>query len=259
MNNPIRALVVEDEWPARNYLVELLESSGLAEVAGAVGTLDEARQALEGDPPGLAVDAAFVDVRLEGAARSETGLTLVRGMLGRPAAPMFVLATAYENHALEAFDLGVVDYLLKPFTEERVERCLARVKARRAPASPAAPPRLVARRKRALVFLRLDEVWAFESAERLAYVHTAHGRYEIDLSLSAVEASIGRTLLRVHRSWLVNVEHVRELEGYGSETELLVGSPGADPRGGVRIAVSRDRAQAVREALLSATMGVRIR
>ena len=72
MNNPIRALVVEDEWPARNYLVELLESSGLAEVAGAVGTLDEARQALEGDPPGLAVDAAFVDVRLEGAARMMT-------------------------------------------------------------------------------------------------------------------------------------------------------------------------------------------
>jgi len=58
VNTPLRALVVEDEWPARNYLVELLEASGLAEVSGAVGTLDEARQALEGDPPGLAVDAA---------------------------------------------------------------------------------------------------------------------------------------------------------------------------------------------------------
>jgi two-component system, LytTR family, response regulator LytT len=65
--------------------------------------------------------------------------------------------------------------------------------------------------------------------------------------------------LRVHRSWLVNVEHVRELEGYGSETELLVGSPGADPQGGVRIPVSRDRAQTVRETLLSSTMGVRMR
>src|SRR5262249_23209728 len=152
--------------------------------------------------------------------------------------------------------LEVVDYLLKPFTEERVARCLSRIRTRRAPAGPATPSRLVARRKRALVFLRLDEVWAFESAERLAYVHTGHGRDEIDLSRSAVEASIGRTLLRVHRSWLVNVEHVRELDGHGSETELVVGSPIGE-QGGVRVPVSRDRAQAVRGTLLSSAMGIR--
>ena len=63
----------------------------------------------------------------------------------------------------------------------------------------------------------------------------------------------------MHRSWLVNVEHVRELEGFGSETELLVGSPGDDPRGGVRIPVSRDRAQAVRETLMASTTGIRMR
>lgn len=255
----LRALVVEDEWATRNDLARMLHASGDAEVVGAVASAESARQALDAAPAEGAIDVAFVDVQLVGSPRDGEGLELVRIYAGRPGAPAFVLATAFREHAIEAFDLEVVDYLLKPFTEERVERCLARVKARRAPTSLAAPARLVARRKRALVFLRLDEVWAFESAERLAYVHTAHGRYEIDLSLSAVEASIGHTLLRVHRSWLVNVEHVRELEGYGSETELLVGSPGADPRGGVRIAVSRDRAQAVREALLSATMGVRIR
>ncbi len=106
-------------------------------------------------------------------------------------------------------------------------------------------------------FLRLDEVWAFESAERLAYVHTGRGRFEIDLSLSAVEASVGRTFLRAHRSWLVNVLHVKELEGYGSEMELFVGAEGEQT--GVRIPVSRDRAQVVREALLSRTMGIRPR
>jgi DNA-binding LytR/AlgR family response regulator len=104
----------------------------------------------------------------------------------------------------------------------------------------------------------LDEVWAFAAAERLAYVHTARGRFEVDLSLAAVESLMGRTLLRVHRSWLVNVDHVRELEGYGSETELLVGSaaPEEEP---LRVPVSRERAQAVREALLARTMGVRPR
>src|ERR1700722_17587850 len=188
MSSPLRALVVEDEWPARNYLVELLESAGLAEVAGAVGTLDEGRQALAGDPPNLAVDAAFVDVRLEGAARGESGLSLIRAMQGQPTAPMFVLATAYENHALEAFELGVVDYLLKPFSEERVVQCLRRVHQRRAPAGglKTGPARLGPRRKRSLVFLEPPEIWAFEAADRLTFVHTLHGTFDIDLSLAAV-------------------------------------------------------------------------
>ncbi|HEX8111177.1 MAG TPA: LytTR family DNA-binding domain-containing protein, partial [Kofleriaceae bacterium] len=128
--------------------------------------------------------------------------------------------------------------------------------------APQVPARIVARRKRALVFLRLDEVWAFEAAERLAYVHTARGRFEVDLSLSAIEASIGHALLRAHRNWLVNADHVRELEGHGSDTELLVGAASGEPGGelaGVRVPVARDRAQAVREALLRNAMGIRPR
>jgi DNA-binding LytR/AlgR family response regulator len=251
----IRALVVEDEWAARNYLVELLEGSGAAEVIGAVASAAAARQALEA--AGGNVDVAFVDVQLVGSRADEAGLDLVRDQVLRPGAPAFVLATAFPEHALEAFDLGVVDYLLKPFTEERVARCLERVRARRPPA-PTGSPRFVARRKRALVFLRLDEVWAFEAAERLAYVHTTRGRFEVDLSLTAIEASMGRSLLRAHRSWLVNAEHVRELEGAGSETELLVGT-GADGVAALRVPVARERVQAVREALLGNATGLRPR
>jgi two-component system, LytTR family, response regulator LytT len=234
----LRTLVVEDEWATRNYLVEVLQASGVADVVGAVANAERARQALDVADGEAPIDVAFVDVELVGSAREGEGLELVRAYAGRPRAPAFVLATAFREYAIEAFDLEVVDYLLKPFTDERVARCLERVRARRAPLVPDVPPRLVARRKRGLVFLRLDEVWAFESAERLAYVHTPRGRFEIDLSLSAVEASVGRTLLRAHRSWLVNVAHVKELEGYGSEMELLVG---ADAANGVRIPVSRDR------------------
>jgi len=258
MSSPLRALVVEDEWPARNYLVELLESSGLAEVAGAVGTLDEGRQALAGDPPNLAVDAAFVDVRLEGAARGESGLSLIRAMQGQPTAPMFVLATAYETHALEAFDLGVVDYLLKPFSEERVVQCLRRLQQRR-PAAPVAsgPPRIVARRKRSLVFLEPQEIWAFEAADRLTFVHTLHGTFDIDLSLAAVEASFARAFIRVHRNWLVNSAHIKELERDGHETKLFVGDGVADAGKGVRVPVARERAGALREMLLANATGLR--
>jgi DNA-binding LytR/AlgR family response regulator len=245
----LRALVLEDEWVARNYLVELLQGSGAAEVVGAVATVDAARQALAA----AGIDVVFVDVQLVGSARDDEGLELVRAEAGRPGAPQFVLATAFRGHAVEAFDLGVVDYLLKPFDEERVARCLERVRARRPDAGPS-PARIVARRGRALVFLRPDEVWAFEAAERLAYVHTARGRFEVDLSLAAIEASFGRTLLRAHRSWLVNVDHVQELEGHGSETELRVGAAGA-----LRVPVARDRAQAVRAALLGNATGLRPR
>jgi two-component system response regulator LytT len=256
----LRALVVEDEWAARNYLVELLEASGSVEILGAVASADDARQVLESPSVDAGIDVAFVDIQLVGSEKDDEGLHLVRSFARKPGAPLFVLATAFKQHALEAFDLGVIDYLLKPFTEERVAQCIERLRVRRPPtAGPGAlPARIVARRKRALVFLRLEEIWAFEAAERLAFVHTARGRLDVDLSLSAVEASFGRTLLRVHRNWLVNAAHVQELEGHGSETELLVGPPG-DAEVGVRVPVARERGQAVREALLGNAMGLRSR
>src|SRR5262249_41759465 len=146
-------------------------------------------------------------------------------------------------------------------TDVRVRQCLERLRARpaaRAPRAQGSPSRLVARRRRALVFLRLKEVWAFEAAERLAYVHTSRGRFDVDLSLSAVEASFGQSLLRVHRSWLVNADYVKELEGTGSEMQLLVGSPEPSD-GGVRVPVARERAPTVREALLVNAAGIRSR
>lgn len=252
----LAALVVEDEWPARNYLVELLQASGRAEVVAAVATLDEAQEAL--GPGGVAADVAFVDVQLAGADEGDAGLTLIRALAGKPGAPLFVLATASGRHAVEAYALGVVDYLLKPFSAERVEQCLERVTLRRAEAGAAArPARVVARRRTGLVFLALEEVWAFEASDRLTFVHTALGRFDIDLSLAAVEASFGRTLLRVHRRWLVHPAHVRTLDRRDGEHELLVGGGLDGEPAGLRVPVARERAQAVRAVLLAGTAGLR--
>ena len=239
----LRALVVEDEWAARNYLVELLEATGDVEIAGAVTSVEDAREAIEA----IAPDVVFVDIQLEGGELD--GIALVRE--GRAAA--YVLATAHPQHALAAYQLGVVDYLLKPFTAERVAQCVTRVRGRvPAPVVPATPVRVVGRRKRALVFLRLDEVWAFETADRLAYVHAARGRFDVDLSLAAIAVSFGAALVRVHRNWLVNIAHVLELEGTSGDAELLVGD-------GLRVPVARERASAVRELLLANTAGIRKR
>jgi DNA-binding LytR/AlgR family response regulator len=245
----LRTLVVEDELPARNYLVELLHASRLAEVVGAVSDLDGAEQALAE----ISVDVAFVDIQLAGSGGA-AGLDFVRARTGLPGAPMFVLATAFQEHALEAFQLGVLDYLLKPFSEERVEQCLTRLLARR-PAPTKRRLRVVARRGKSLVFLNLDEVWAFEASGRMTFVHTSQGKFDVDLSLAAIEAGIGQSLTRVHRSWLVNAAHIRELEREGQETRLAVGTgSGSD---GLSVPVARERSQAIRELLLADTMGIR--
>ena len=75
------------------------------------------------------------------------------------------------------------------------------------------------------MFLELDEVWACEAAERLTYVHSSRGRFDLDLTLSAIAQSFGRTLLRVQRNWLINPARVLKLERLSGETTLLVGVP----------------------------------
>ncbi|CAN5569896.1 LytTR family transcriptional regulator DNA-binding domain-containing protein [soil metagenome] len=250
----LRSLVVEDEWPARNYLVELLEASRVAEVVGAVASAGEARQALASSSP-LAVDVAFVDVELRGDG-PRAGLELLRQVAPGKPATSFVLTTARDEHAVEAFELGVVDYLLKPFTEERVANCLERLRGRRIESAPQ-PTRIVARRKANLVFLDPSEIYAFEASDRLTFVHTKHGRFDLDLSLAAIESSLGRALLRTHRRWLVNAKYIKELVRDGGDVRVFVGATLSEPDSGVQVPVSRDRATQVRELLLENATGVR--
>jgi len=246
----LRALVLEDEWLARNYLVQLIEATKLAEVVGAVAAVSEARDVLAALP----VDVVFVDVQLSG---DESGLDLVQSMASSDGArPAFVLATAFSQHALEAWNLGVVDYLLKPFSEDRVEQCLRRLAVRQqTPHSGAI--RVVARRKRGLVFLEPADIWAFEASDRLSFVHSRLGKFDIDLSLAAIENSFGRSLMRVHRNWLVNLDFARELEREDGETTLFIGTSLGNEGEGVRVPVSRDRAQPLRAALLANATGLR--
>jgi DNA-binding LytR/AlgR family response regulator len=256
---PLRVLIVEDEWPARNYLVELLQSTQRADVVAAVSSVSEAQQALSLNAE-AAFDAVFVDVRLGSAKHDQSGLDWLRMAARAASAPMFVLATAHKAHALEAFELGVTDYLVKPFTAGRVSDCVDRLLDRRRPSegdAAAIPQRVAARRDRAVVFLDMHEVWACEAADRLTFVHSARGRFDLDLTLSSIAVSFGRTLLRVHRNWLVNPARVMELDRGAGETSLLVGTAEGSEQNGVRVPVAKERAVAIRDLLLSSTRGIR--
>lgn len=248
----LRALVLEDEWGARSYLVELLLETASVDVVAAVATCEQATQAIA-----AGVDVAFVDVNLAGEMQDDAGLRWIREL--GASAPSVVLTTASDRHGIEAYALGVRDYLLKPFTAARVAQCVERL-VERAPSSRAiaASPtsgvqRVAARQGQRVVFVRLDELWAFEASSRLTYAHTAKGRFDVDLSLSALEASLGPSLLRVHRSWLVQSAHVAGLDRDGGEMVLRVG----DPDRPIVVPVARDRAGFVRDALLSESVGLR--
>src|SRR3979409_1783371 len=89
----LRTLIIEDEWPARNYLAELLQGSGLAEVVGAAANLDAPREVLEAPPDFGALDAVVVDVRLVGERVENAGLEIIREFASRPNAPQFVIAS----------------------------------------------------------------------------------------------------------------------------------------------------------------------
>ena len=143
----------------------------------------------------------------------------------------------------------------------------------RAP-GPLSVPRIAARRKKSLVFIDPHDVWAFEADARLTFVHSVHGRLDIDVSLAEIEASpLGHMFARVHRSWLANLALVKALDHSPGETLLFVSTRGWTPRprlhprrgphpwerAGIRVPVSRDRVREVREALLAGAIGVRRR
>lgn len=258
MTQPVlRALVLEDEWAARNFLVELLEGSGLARVVAACADTMQAGVALQGDPGSSGIDVAFVDIRLAGEPQMDAGVGWIRSVTAAHDGDcpfQFVLTTASREHALEAYQLGVADYLVKPFTKDRVLSCLRRVASAMPPrqaTSEPPPRRVVARDGKNLVFVSVDDVCAFEAAEGLSYVYLADARYEVDLSLSALASSLGSEFVRVHRNWLVPLGAVRTLERDSGESRLVLTG------GDLRVPVARDRVTAVRDALLSSAVGLR--
>jgi DNA-binding LytR/AlgR family response regulator len=247
---PLSALIIEDEWPARNYLVELLRDTGSFGDIAAVTNVDDARKVLE--RPELGVEVAFIDVRLVDRPGDRSGLDFARSLAGLERPPAVVIATASAQYALDGFELGAVDYLLKPFSLDRITMCAARLlERRRPPVREATPRRLVARKDNSLVFLDLDGMLAFQTVDRLTYVHHVDGEYSMDLSLNALGAALGSLVLRVHRNWLIAPAHAQGLSRLGGELIVEVG-----PK--LRVPVSRDRAREVRHRLLMNTVGIRL-
>ncbi|HSR24785.1 MAG TPA: LytTR family DNA-binding domain-containing protein [Candidatus Eisenbacteria bacterium] len=220
MSERMHVLVVDDEAPARDELAFLLEQQDLvgrvAQASGATACL--ALLARGG------FDAVFLDVRMP----HLDGLQLGRliGQMARP--PQVVFVTAYEDHAVEAFGLPAVDYLLKPVRPERLGVTLGRLVRARA-AGETAQSSALALGDRIAVSVRgqirllpvADVRVAIADGEGVT-VRTADGRYHVRQTLHELEERLQRHgFLRVHRAYLVNLNHVSSIDSFFNGTYLL--------------------------------------
>jgi two-component system LytT family response regulator len=254
MSERVRALVVEDEAPARRRLVELLRRVDWIDCVGAAESGDRAVALIDSLRP----DLVFLDIQLPGI----SGLDVLRRVRHQPAV---IFTTAYDRYAVSAFELEALDYVLKPFGEERLMAALRRarralddhgiesVRDRAARALEGADDRSTSeplarffvRDRNRLVPVAVRDIVRLEADDDYVRVFTRDRSYLVYLTLNDFERRLDVTrFLRVHRTHIVNLDFVQQivaLDGGRLQVEL---------RDGTKIAASRARSRALRERTL---------
>jgi DNA-binding LytR/AlgR family response regulator len=221
----MKVLIADDEPIALHVLRELLDEISGIEIVGEAATGPEAVEQTRRLHP----DVLLLDLQMPGMNGFQ-----VAGQLP-PRKPVVIFVTAYDKHALEAFDAGAVDYLLKPVRRERLESALAKARAHFAVSLQAAPPQLPAELRRVvgrsgtdLHLLELSEVVAFQADGEVVYVITAQGRFYADHTLKVLEQRLPPQFRRVHRSTIINTDHIRKISPLSSKRWLLRMSNGLE-------------------------------
>jgi DNA-binding LytR/AlgR family response regulator len=227
----LRVLVVDDEAPARSELAFLLRADPrVAGVRTATGAA-EALQIVASAP----VDAVFCDVKMPGM----DGIALARVLASFAAPPMVVFVTAYDEHAVDAFELRAVDYLVKPVRAARVAEAVRRLCP--APSGGSEPEEVVAVELAGVTrYVRRSEVLFVEAQGDYVRLHTADSSHLLRNSLATLEQR-WPDFVRIHRSTLVSLPHVRELRTEDGHCTVRVGD--------VALAVSRRHTRELRDRL----------
>jgi two-component system LytT family response regulator len=234
---PLRALIVDDEELARRLIREYLQGHADIEIIGECENgLDAVKQI-----GALSPDLVFLDIQMP----RLTGLEVLE-LTGRRAGVIFI--TAYDEHAIKAFELHAVDYLLKPFSKARFDDALARARTLHAPAIAAPAPgldALVARRtaplERILIrdreqvhVIAVEQVECIEAQGDYLAIH-AEGKCHLKPQrISEIEEQLDATrFLRVHRSFIISLAHLQAIERPGPDRHA------ARLRSGKRVPISR--------------------
>ena len=246
-NQPLRVIIVDDEEPARRLLGELLaEQPGITVVAECSNGFEAVKAVHDNDP-----DILLLDIQMPKLDGFE-----VLELLERDLPVIFV--TAYDEHALRAFEVHAVDYLLKPFSAERLATALERARGRMgtiprtpletvvAAARPRRPhlQRILVREGSQVHVIPVDEVDFVEARDDAVAIH-ASGRAPVKAQrlTSLAERLDPDRFIRVHRSYLVNVDRIARIELYAKDSRIAILSDGT------QIPVSRSGYARLRELL----------
>lgn len=247
----LRTLVVDDEPMARKVLLdELIELPDI----NIVGEAENGQAALESIER-LQPDLIFLDIQMP----IRDGFEVARGIRGP--LPSIIFVTAFSEHALRAFEVGAVDYLLKPIAAERLEAALSRVReARRSPqrtaeriaetlnaessAQASRRPKVVGRHAHDYYLLDLDDIFAFQADGEIVWILTAKRKLMATQTLQSLEDRLGGSQFqRVHRSVLVNADKIRKMAALSSQRWLITLT------NGLEFTVSKRQAPVARDLL----------
>lgn len=239
----VTALIADDEPVARAGLRRMLDATGWVQCVGEVASGPAAVEAIDALRP----DLVLLDIEMPG----YSGIDVLRRVTHQP---FVVFTTAYSQHAVTAFELGALDYLVKPFGAGRLAAALERVRSglgesasatqrdRLADAMSIAPmTRLFVRSGASLIPVPVADVAWFAADGDYVEAHTERTRHVLHVSLNRIEARLDAAkFTRIHRTHIVNLDHVRAFR------RAPHGRMEAEMRDGTRLAVSRTRARDLR-------------
>ena len=234
----MKAMIVDDEAPARSELRFLLDELGQTEVVAEAASVREAIEKMKEYP----TDVIFLDVNMPEA----TGLKLAEALQHLKYPPAVVFVTAYSEYAIEAFKVNAVDYLVKPVETDRLSKAIARVResvslhvqAQRS-------ERISVEKGGKKILIAIEKIRYVMARDDYAYLQTDTDRYFSTVSLAQLEKRLdGHGFFRVHRGYLVNLAMVEEVEPVTGGTLLLKLNGVED-----KIPVSRRRVSMLKKAL----------
>ncbi|HMM71936.1 MAG TPA: LytTR family DNA-binding domain-containing protein [Rhodocyclaceae bacterium] len=206
LHAPLHILLVDDEAPARLRLTQLLADlapelpNTVVGEAGSGGQTLALLQALA--ERGVSVDVALVDIRMPGM----DGIELTRFLKHLPQAPAVVFVTAFEQHAVQAFDLAAMDYLVKPVRAARLKVALEKVRASRLVAAPhpaMSGMHIPCTERGRVLLIPVAEIIYLRAEQKYVTARTAAREHLLDVPLVQLERDLGDAFLRIHRNCLV--------------------------------------------------------
>lgn len=227
MQDKIRILIIDDETLARQLVRKYLENLPGIEIIGECSNGFEALKMIQD----LSPDLLFLDIQMP----KISGFELLEVLEHRPE---IIFTTAFDQYAIKAFEMNAVDYLLKPFSKERLEKALEKARQRivtpsgggRTPAllkhldeEKQVLERVITRLGSKITVIPVDKIWFIEAADDYIMIHSESGNHLKEKTMKYFEEHLPEDqFIRIHRKFIVNINQIKSLELYSKDSYLAI-------------------------------------